>query len=80
MYSVLPSSEIEMLNHSNYHFWKIRIEHVLAFKDLDNFLIDDPPRNEDTTSICQWRPKDKKAQVIIGLTLSDDFLENVREV
>ncbi len=75
------SAKIEKLNNSNYHFWKIRIEHVLALKDLEEFLVDDPPGDDArTTDITQWTRKDKKAQAIIGLTLSDDLLENVREV
>ncbi len=39
----VSSTKIDKLNHVNYHFWKIRIEHVLALKDLEDFLIDDPP-------------------------------------
>ncbi len=76
------SEILDKLNHSNYHFWKIHIEHVLALKDLDDFLVDDPPRNEhaNPTEILQWKRKDKKAQAIIGLTLSDDLLQNTREV
>ncbi len=78
----MSSTKIDKLNHSNYHFWKIRIEHILALKDLENFLIDDPPSGENVmpTETTQWKRKDKKAQAIIGLTLSDDLLENVREV
>ncbi len=77
----MSSTKIDKLNHSNYHFWKIRIEHVLALKDLEEFLVDDPPgEHATTTEVTQWTRKDKKAQAIIGLTLSDDLLENVREV
>ncbi len=38
-----------------------------------------PPANE-LAKITQWKRRDRKAQAIIGLTLSDDLLENVREV
>ena len=70
--------KIEMLNHTNYHFWKIRIEHILTLKDLENYLEDDPTTSSEL--VDAWRKKDKKAQAIIGLSLSNDLLENVREV
>ncbi len=72
------STKIEKLNPSNYHFWKIRIQHILTLKDLEHFLDEDPPTSG--TELLSWRKKDKKAQAIIGLTLSDELLENVREV
>ena len=78
MESKNPSIQIDMLDDSNYHFWKIRIQHVLALKDLENFLEEDPP--SDSAQLATWTKKDKKAQAIIGLTLSNDLLENVREV
>jgi len=76
------STKIEKLNNSNYHSWKIKIEHYLTLKDLENFLEDDPPSEESSSSaeILAWENKDKKARAMIGLSLSDDLLENVREV
>lgn len=71
-------TKIEKLDNSNYHFWKIRVQHVLALKDLDDFLEDNPPTV--ASEIAQWKKRDKKAQAIIGLSLSNDLLENVREV
>jgi len=44
------STKIEKLNNSNYHFWKIRIQHILTLKDLDQFLDEDPPTTPDFTS------------------------------
>ncbi len=76
----MSSNKIDKLNHSNYHFWKIRLEHVLALKDLEEFLVDDSPGEHATrTQVTQWTRKDKKAQAIIGLNLSDDLLGNVRK-
>ncbi len=43
MESESNSMKIETLNDSNYHSWKIRIQHVLALKDLEEFLEEDPP-------------------------------------
>ena len=76
------SVKIEKLDNSNYHFWKIRIQHILTLKDLENYLDEEPPTSETSTpaEITKWRKLDKKAQAIIGLTLSDELLENVREV
>ena len=78
MESKNPSIQIDMLDDSNYHYWKIRIQHVLTLKDFENFLEEDPP--SDSTELAAWTKKDKTAQAIIGLTLSNDLLENVREV
>ena len=73
--------KIEMLNNSNYHRWKIRIEHVLILKDLENFLYDDQPSYDTSTDaqIALRKKKDKKAQAIIGLSLSNELLENMRD-
>lgn len=78
MESEHSSSKIDKLDNSNYHFWKIRIQHILALKDLENFLEENPP--SDSAKIAALTKKDKKAQAIIGLTLSNDLLENVRDV
>ena len=71
--------KIDQLDNSNYHYWKMRIQHVLALIDLENFLEDDPPTSTPT-DIVLWKKNGKEAQAIIGLTLSNDLLENVREV
>ena len=75
-------TRIEKLNNSNYFSWKIRIQHLLTLKDLENFLEDDPPSSEEPNNgtIALWFKKDKKAQAVIGLSLSNDLLENVRDV
>ena len=82
MESESSTTKIEMLNNSNYHHWKIRIEHLLILKDLENFLFDDPPISDSSTAtqIELWKKRDKKAQAIIGLSLSNELLQNVRDV
>ena len=79
MESDSASTEIEKSNNSNYHFWKMRVQHVLTLKDLENFLEEDPPVENGPmpNEISQWKKKDKKAQAIIGVTLSDDLLVEV---
>lgn len=72
-----------MLNSGNYHSWKIRIQHVLTLKDLEHHLEEDLPEISDDFTVSDaavWTKRDKKAQAIIGLSLSDELLENVREV
>ncbi len=69
------SSKIDKLNTTNFHAWKQKIKHLLALKDLVDFIIDDIPQTFDVS----WSKKDAKAQAIIGLSLSDEMLENVRE-
>lgn len=54
------------------------MEHFLALKDLDNHLQALPPTY--TVPLQLWNKKDKKAQALIALTLSDELLENVRDV
>ena len=72
------TSKIDQLNSNNYHSWKFRILHVLTLKDLGGFLVEDPPTS--TADISALTKKDRKAQAIIGLSLSDELLEKVREV
>ena len=80
MESETSTTRIDKLDHSNYHFWKMRFEHLLILKDLENFLHEDPPNSTDLAAIFLWHKKDKKAQAIIGLSLSNDLLESVRDV
>ena len=47
---------------------------------MDDFLFDDPPVSDDSAVISLWKKKDKKAQAIIGLSLSNELLENVRDI
>ena len=81
MESENSSTKIDKLDNSNYHFWKIRIEHLVILKDLEIFLNDDPPGSETSTAdqIALWRKKENKAQAIVGLSLSNELLENVRD-
>ena len=58
------------------------MQHLLTLKDLENFLEDDPPSSEEPNSgtTASWFEKYKKAQSVIGISLSNDLLENVRDV
>lgn len=72
------STKIEKLNDSNFHAWKQKIVLILALKDLDGFIEDDPPA--DKSELSKWVKNDRKARAIIGLSLSDEHLEHVRDV
>ena len=52
MESESSTAKIDKLDNSNYHYWKIRIEHLLILKDLENFLYEDP-----LMSTLQLQPK-----------------------
>jgi len=41
------TTKIDKLNYSNYHFWKIRVQHVLTLKDLEHFLDEDSPQETE---------------------------------
>ena len=69
--------KIDKLTSDNYHAWKQRILHVLALRDLEDYV--DPP-DSDTQIKDSWKKKDRKAQALIGLSLSDQILESTREV
>ena len=45
---------------------------------MEDFLVEDPPTA--AAEIPAWTKKDRKPQAIIGLNLSNDLLENVRDV
>ena len=71
-------TKIEKLNDSNFHAWKQKMVLILALKDLDEFIEKDPP--SDKSELAKWEKNDRKARAIVGLSLSDEHLEHVREV
>ena len=75
-------TRIEKLNNSNYFPSKIRIQHLLTLKDRENVLEDDPSSSEEPNNgtIASWFMKGKNAQAVVGLSISNDLLENVRDV
>ncbi len=78
MESDLSTTKIDKLNESNYFAWKQKIVLLLALKDLDDHL--DGQKPVDAVQQAAWVKKDRKAQAVIGLTLSDAMLEHVRDV
>ena len=77
MDSVQNALKIDKLRDDNFHVWKHRVQLVLALSEADEFIEDDPPLDTDP-EYKAWLKGDRKAQAIIGLTLSDSVLEQVQ--
>ena len=75
----LGSFKVVKLSDDNYHTWKQRIELVLAYRELDDLITDDPPATSDE-NFKAWKKSDARARAITGLSLSDEHLEHVRDV
>lgn len=74
--------KVEKLSGASYHVWKQKILLVLTVKDLDHFRTEDPPSHNgghEGNSISKWACKDRKVQAIISLSMSDEYLEHVRD-
>ena len=59
------TTKIDKLNGHNFHAWKQKIIHLLALKDLEDYIDEDPP-DHTSPRFATWRKKDKKAQATIG--------------
>lgn len=72
--------KIDKLNRSNYHIWKQKIELILAHREVDDVVDELNPFSptKDPVEYKKWEQRDKQARVLIGLSLSDDMLENIR--
>ena len=68
---------LDKLRGDNFHTWKARIQLVLALKEMDNHLTVYPP-DSISDSYPGWHKSYQKARAIIGLTLSDEHLEQVQ--
>ena len=70
--------KIDKLNDSNYHAWKQKIVLLLSSKDLDVLIEERPPNH--IAELAKWKKKYPKARAVIGLSLSDQHLEHVRDI
>ena len=71
--------KIEKLSESNYHVWKQKVELILAFRELDDHISDSASPPSVDPEHDSWIRADAKARAVIGLTLSDEHLEHVRD-
>ena len=67
--------KFDKLDENNFHIWKIRIQQLLCYRELDDFLVDDPP--EDPAELLMWRKNDHKAKCLIGMSISDSYIEQI---
>ena len=51
---------------------------LLALRDVDQYVFDDIPENAASDERRKWIRGDAKAKAVIGLTLSDDYLQHLR--
>ena len=71
---------IEKLTDSNFYVSKQKIQLLLALKDVDLHIIEsEVPAVSDSDDRRTWLRGDNKAKAIIGFSLSDEYLEHVRD-
>lgn len=73
------SVRIEKLDESNYSAWKKKLVPLPSLCDIDKYIENDPPFKDDG-ELNKWQKGESKARVGIGLSLSNENLENVRDV
>ena len=73
----LGSFKVVKLHDDNFHVWKEHIEWVLAYRELDDHITDEPP-DESGEEFKTWKRSDARARAIIGLSLSDEYVNHVR--
>ena len=74
------SIRIDKLTDSNFYVWKQKIQLLLALRDVDQYIIEGRvPSDENPDERRKWIRGDSKAKALIGLSLSDEHLEHVRD-
>lgn len=82
MYDSGSSFKIEKLADSNYFAWEQEIVSVLTLKYLDQYIEDSQTSfgdDSDGNLKAKWNRGDRKAQAIIGLSMSDEHLKHLRD-
>ncbi|CDF39993.1 unnamed protein product [Chondrus crispus] len=75
------SIRIDKLTDSNFYVWKQKIQLLLALRDVDQYIVEGRvPSEERAKERKKWIRGDSKAKALIGLSLSDEHLEHVRDV
>ncbi|CDF37816.1 unnamed protein product [Chondrus crispus] len=75
------SIKIDKLTDSNFYVWKQKIQLLLALRDVDQYIVEGRvPSEERAEERKKWIRGDSKAKALIGLSLSDEHLEHVRDV
>ena len=78
MDSELSGIKIEKLNDSNFHIWKVKIQIVLSIRELEKNLEAKSTPAQTAPNYRDWWRSDAKARAFIGLSLSNNHLEQVQ--
>lgn len=71
-------NKIEKLSESSFHVWKQKVELIITFRELEEHI--GASSQLPTTEVdSKWLEDDSKAEDVIGLTLSEEHLEHVRD-
>ena len=71
---------IDKLTDSIFYAWKQKIQLVLALRDVDQYIIEGRvSSDEHPEERSKWIRGNSKAKALIGLSLSDEHLEHVRD-
>jgi len=71
------STRFKKLSDDNLHVRNQKIVFILSPCDLDHFIEDEDP-HDNSLDIRTWERGDQNARVVIGLSLSDDYLRDGR--
>lgn len=72
------SVKIESLFDSNFHTWTQRVPLALALRDLNQYIEEVAPDDDDCRK--EWMRGDWKTRPVVGLSLSFDHFEHVSDV
>lgn len=70
--------KIGKLSDSNFHARKQKVCIVLALRDVDQYIEEDPPRSDEFKTT--WNRGERKARAVIGHALSYEHLGHVIDI
>lgn len=70
----LSGLKIDKLKDDKFHIWKNRVQLIMSFRELDDYLTAEPPCAE-SSEYTTWSKSDRKSKSKIGLTILDSHLE-----
>ena len=75
------SIRIDKLCDNNFHTWKQKIELIMSLRELEDHIDIECCKllPTDDEALAKWNKADAKAKAIIGLNLSDEYLEQINE-
>lgn len=70
---------MEIISDGNYRIWKQKDELVLDYCKADVAIVEENQFQQDSPKYTRWNQCDETACAIVGLSISEDKLEHVRE-